>query len=72
MREEKENRKRSRDEEKGKNLDAMMDDMAEIKKVMKNKSDATIITKALKAIDDEEAKQKLRYKLVQLVLEIER
>ena len=72
MREEKENRKRSRDEEKGKYLDAMMDDMADIKKVMKNKSDATIITKALKAIDDEEAKQKLRYKLVQLVLEIER
>ena len=48
----------------------MMDDMAEIKKVMKKKSSATIITKALKATDDEEVKQKLRDKLVQLALDL--
>ena len=47
-----------------------MDEMAEIKKVRKNKSAATIITKALKATDDEEVKQKLRDKLVQLALEL--
>ena len=38
---------------------------------MKNKSAATIITKALKATDDEEVKQKLRDKLVQLALNLD-
>ena len=49
----------------------MMDEMAEIKKFMKKKSAATIITKALKATDDEEVKQKLRDKLVQLALDLD-
>ena len=49
----------------------MMDDMADIKKVMKNKSAATIVTKALKATDNEEVKQKLRDKLVHLALDID-
>ena len=48
-----------------------MDEMAEIKKIMKKKSAATIITKALKATDDEEVKQKLRDKLVHLALDID-
>ena len=48
-----------------------MDDMAEIKKTMKNKSAATIIKKALKATYDEEFKQKLRYNLVQLALDLD-
>ena len=56
LRGEKENRKRPRYEYKEKELDTMMDEMAEIKKVMKKKSAAKIITKALKATDDEEVK----------------
>ena len=49
----------------------MMDEMAEIKKVMKKKSAAKIITQALKATDDEEVKQKLRDKLVQIALDFD-
>ena len=49
----------------------MMDEMADIKKVMKKKSAATIITKALKATDDEKVKQKLMDKLVQLALDLD-
>ena len=45
-----------------------MDETAEIKKVIKKKSAATIITRALKATDDEEVNQKLRDKLVQIAL----
>ena len=48
-----------------------MDEMENIKKVMKKKSAATIIAKALEATDDEEVKQKLRDKLFQLVLDLD-
>ena len=54
-----------------KKLDTMMDGMAEIKKVMKKKSAGTIITKELKATDDEEVKKKLRDKLVQLAIDLD-
>ena len=61
----------SRNEEKEKNMDVMMDEMVDGNVFMKNKSAATIITKALKATDDEEFKQNLRDKLVQLALDID-
>ena len=61
----------SRNEEKEKNMDVMMDEMVDGNVFMKNKSAVTIITKALKATDDEEVKQKLRDKLVQLALDLD-
>ena len=71
MRELKESKKRSRDEEKEKKLDAMMEEMAEMKKIMKTKSAAAILTKAMKATDDEEVKKRLKDKLVKLALDLD-
>lgn len=70
MRELKESRKMSRDDEKEKKLDAMMEEMADIKKITKNKSAVTIITK-MKAIHDEEVKKRLKDKLVKLALDLD-
>ena len=67
----KETRKRLRDDDKEKKLDIMMTEMAEIKKNMKKKSAAGIITKALKETDDEEIKKKLKAKLIQIDLDLE-
>ena len=53
LKEVKADRKRSRDGEKGGKLDMMMTEMTEINKIMKKKSAATIITKALKDTDYE-------------------
>lgn len=49
--------KRSRDERERNFLNVMMTEMTEIKKLMKNKSAATVITKALKETDDDEIKK---------------
>ena len=71
MRELKESKKRTRDEERERKLDAMMEEMAEMKKILKNKSAAAILTKAMKATDDEEVKKRLKHKLVQLALDLD-
>ena len=57
---------------KKKKLDAMMDEMADIfKKIMKKKSAATVIIKAMTVTDDEGFRQKLKDKLVQLALDLD-
>ena len=71
MKEVKADRKRSRDDKKGKKVDIMMTEMTEIKKIMKKKSAATIITKAIKETDDEEIEKKLKAKLIQIALDLE-
>ena len=49
----------------------MLSEMENIFKTMKNKANATIITKVLKLTTDEETKQKLEAKLVKMVLELD-
>ena len=64
-------RKRSRDDAKERKLDVMMTEMSKIKKIMKKKSAATIITKALKETDNDEIRKTLKAKLIQIALDLE-
>lgn len=47
-----------------------MDEMSDIKKIMKKKSATIIIKKVMKATNDEEVRQKLSDKLAQLALDL--
>ena len=65
----KEERKRKRDDDKDMKFAAFVDDMSELKSIIKKKSMSTILTRASNTTTDPEIKKKLDDKLIKLALE---
>ena len=70
MKKEKEERKRKRNEERDKKFDSFVDEMRELKRIIKKKALSTILTRAHNTTNDPEVKKKLNDKLVKLALDM--
>jgi len=66
---EKENKKRERDEERDKKFAVFVDDMGEMKQIIKKKSISTILTRASRMTTDPAIKKKLDDKIISLALD---
>ena len=70
MKLEKDKRKSTREAEKDKKLDVLIESMSELKDSMAKKSKATIVKYTIKSCESEEDKKLLQDKLVKMALEL--
>ena len=70
LQKDKEERKRKRNEDRDRKFDSFVEEMSELKRIIKKKSMSTILTRAANTTTDPEVKKKLNDRLVKLALDM--